>query len=97
MSHVIAAVSTGTQISAIGILRLTGAGCALRLCGPAFRLKGPGMKASLPLPIFAGGYAVAAVLCALSAGSALLLPLGFALLMAAVILLLLLFERVIFK
>lgn len=28
MSHVIAAVSTGTQISAIGILRLTGDGCA---------------------------------------------------------------------
>lgn len=81
-----------------GILTvLTGAGCALRLCGPAFRLKGPEMKASLPLPIFAGGYAVAAVLCALSAGAALLLPLGFALLMAAVILLLLLFERVIFK
>ncbi len=28
MSHVIAALSTGTQISAIGILRLTGDGCA---------------------------------------------------------------------
>ena len=28
MSHVIAAVSTGNQISAIGILRLTGDGCA---------------------------------------------------------------------
>ena len=28
MSHVIAAVSTGTQVSAIGILRLTGDGCA---------------------------------------------------------------------
>ena len=28
MSHVIAAVSTGSQISAIGILRLTGTGCA---------------------------------------------------------------------
>ena len=28
MSHVIAAVSTGNQISAIGILRLSGAGCA---------------------------------------------------------------------
>lgn len=28
MSHVIAAVSTGSQISAIGILRLSGAGCA---------------------------------------------------------------------
>lgn len=28
MSHVIAAVSTGNQISAIGILRLTGSGCA---------------------------------------------------------------------
>lgn len=29
MSHVIAAVSTGSQISAIGIIRLTGEGCAL--------------------------------------------------------------------
>ena len=29
MSHVIAAVSTGSQISAIGIIRLTGDGCAL--------------------------------------------------------------------
>ena len=29
MSHVIAAVSTGTQISAIGIIRLSGDGCAL--------------------------------------------------------------------
>ena len=28
MSYVIAAVSTGNQISAIGILRLTGDGCA---------------------------------------------------------------------
>ena len=27
MSHVIAAVSTGNQISAIGIIRLTGDGC----------------------------------------------------------------------
>ena len=29
MSHVIAAVSTGNQVSAIGILRMTGDGCAL--------------------------------------------------------------------
>ena len=28
MSHVIAAVSTGNQVSAIGILRLSGDGCA---------------------------------------------------------------------
>ena len=28
MAHVIAAVSTGNQVSAIGILRLTGDGCA---------------------------------------------------------------------
>ena len=27
MSHVIAAVSTGSQVSAIGILRLSGDGC----------------------------------------------------------------------
>jgi len=37
MSHVIAAVSTGTQISAIGILRLTGAGCA-QVAGSVFTL-----------------------------------------------------------
>ena len=35
MSHVIAAVSTGNQISAIGILRLTGAGCA-EIAGKVF-------------------------------------------------------------
>ncbi len=35
MSHVIAAVSTGNQISAIGILRLTGDGCA-RIAGSVF-------------------------------------------------------------
>ena len=37
MSHVIAAVSTGTQISAIGILRLTGDGCA-EVAGKVFTL-----------------------------------------------------------
>ena len=37
MSHVIAAVSTGTQISAIGILRLTGDGCA-QVAGKVFHL-----------------------------------------------------------
>ena len=37
MSHVIAAVSTGNQISAIGILRLTGDGCA-RIAGKVFTL-----------------------------------------------------------
>lgn len=35
MSHVIAAVSTGTQISAIGILRLSGDGCA-QVAGKVF-------------------------------------------------------------
>ena len=38
MSHVIAAVSTGNQISAIGILRLTGDGCA-RIAGKVFTCK----------------------------------------------------------
>ena len=38
MSHVIAAVSTGNQISAIGILRLTGEGCA-RVAGKVFKLQ----------------------------------------------------------
>ena len=37
MSHVIAAVSTGSQISAIGILRLTGDGCA-SVAGKVFQL-----------------------------------------------------------
>ena len=37
MSHVIAAVSTGNQISAIGILRLTGDGCA-DVAGAVFTL-----------------------------------------------------------
>ena len=37
MSHVIAAVSTGNQISAIGILRLTGEGCAT-VAGKVFKL-----------------------------------------------------------
>ena len=37
MSHVIAAVSTGNQISAIGILRLTGDGCA-EIAGKVFQL-----------------------------------------------------------
>ena len=38
MSHVIAAVSTGNQISAIGILRLTGDGCA-QIAGKVFCCK----------------------------------------------------------
>ena len=38
MSHVIAAVSTGNQISAIGILRLTGDGCA-QIAGSVFTCK----------------------------------------------------------
>ena len=38
MSHVIAAVSTGSQISAIGILRLTGNGCA-EVAGKVFSCK----------------------------------------------------------
>lgn len=37
MSHVIAAISTGNQISAIGILRLTGTGCA-DVAGKVFQL-----------------------------------------------------------
>ena len=37
MSSVIAAVSTGNQISAIGILRLTGEGCA-EIAGKVFTL-----------------------------------------------------------
>ncbi len=43
MSHVIAAVSTGNQVSAIGILRLTGDGCA-EIAGKVFSL-----NANIPL------------------------------------------------
>ena len=38
MSDIIAAVSTGNQISAIGIIRLTGDGCA-NVGGKVFTLK----------------------------------------------------------
>ena len=38
MSHVIAAVSTGSQISAIGIIRLTGDNCA-QVAEQVFKLK----------------------------------------------------------
>ena len=38
MSHAIAAVSTGSQISAIGIIRLTGDNCA-KIAGKVFKLK----------------------------------------------------------
>ena len=38
MSHVIAAVSTGSQLSAIGILRLSGEGCA-QVAGQVFQAK----------------------------------------------------------
>ena len=37
MSHVIAAISTGNQVSAIGILRLTGDGCG-EIAGKVFKL-----------------------------------------------------------
>ena len=37
MSHTIAAVSTGNQVSAIGIIRLTGDGCA-QVAGKVFTL-----------------------------------------------------------
>ena len=37
MSHVIAAISTGMTVSAIGILRLTGDGCA-QVAGKVFKL-----------------------------------------------------------
>ena len=37
MSHVIAAISTGMTVSAIGILRLTGDGCA-EVAGKVFTL-----------------------------------------------------------
>lgn len=81
-----------------GILAvITAFGCGLRLCGPAFQLKGPGLKSAVPLIAAACLYTLIAVLCALSAGMALLLPLGFAALMAAAIVLLLMYEHIVFR
>lgn len=74
----------------------TAAGCAVRLCGAGFRMKGPGCRASIVLPASAVLYGLIAVLLALGEGAALLLPLVFSLLMAAVILLLLL-KHMIFR
>ena len=47
MSYVIAAVSTGNQVSAIGIIRLTGDGCA-EVGGKVFTLKSGGMLSNAP-------------------------------------------------
>ena len=47
MSHVIAAVSTGNQISAIGILRLTGDGCA-EVAGKVFTLNNGKLLSEAP-------------------------------------------------
>ena len=47
MSHVIAAVSTGNQISAIGIIRLTGDGCAI-VADHVFKLKNGRPLSSAP-------------------------------------------------
>lgn len=69
-----------------GIITLwTAFACARRLCGGAFRWKGW----SLLLPGAAAVYSLAVVLAALSHGAAMLLPLGFAGLIAGVMVLLL--------
>ena len=103
VSAVLARVFLLTQTPALalmggGILTVClAAACAVRLSGSAFHLKGPGLKASLPLPTGAGLYAAIALLCALPSGTALLLPLGFTALITAVMALLLLFEHRIFR
>lgn len=66
--------------------------CALRLCGTAFTLKDQQWKQCLPLPLLPALYALGAVLCTLSAGIALLLPLAFSALLATVIVLLIRWE-----
>jgi len=75
----------------------TALGCSIRLGGSGIQWKGPGLKMSLPLPGAAALYVLIAVLLTLAKGTALLLPLGFAVLIAAVMVLLLLCEHEIFK
>ena len=75
----------------------TAAGCAIRLCGQAFALQGASLKRCLPVIIAAVISVLGFVLFALPAGITLLLPLGFAALISAAIILLLCFEQVIFK
>lgn len=75
----------------------TAAGCAVRLCGAGFRLRGNGCQTSLVLPVSAALYALITLLLTLGEGIALLLPLGFALLVAAAVILLLLLEHIIFR
>ena len=47
MSHVIAAISTGLSVSAIGILRLSGDGCA-EIAGKVFTLQNGKPLAEVP-------------------------------------------------
>lgn len=75
----------------------TAAGCAIRLCGSGFRMKGPGCRTSIVLPVLAGLYVLAAILLALGEGMALLLPMVFSVLVAAAVILLLLLEHMIFR
>lgn len=75
----------------------TAAGCAVRLSGAGFRLKGPGRQTAYVLPAAAALYTLIAVLPALGEGASLLLPLGFAILMAAAVVLLLLLEHIVFR
>lgn len=75
----------------------TAVGCCIRLAGSAFCLKKEAWLTSAPIPAAAGLYALIILLFSLSAGAALFLPLGFSVLMAAVILLLILMEHHIFR
>ena len=81
-----------------GILTVSlAAGCAVRLCGSAFTCKGESRRRCLPLLAAWGVFVLAAVLCVLAEGTALLLPLGFSALISAVMFLLLHDEHMIFR
>lgn len=71
--------------------------CAARLCGSTFTFKADGWKRCLPLPLAGILYGLAAGLAGLSAGTAMLAPFAFSVLVAAVIVLLLRFEGNFFK
>lgn len=73
------------------------AGFAIRMCGAAFRLDADNRIRALVIPGAAALFCLCALLFSLPQGAALLLPLGFAALLSAVTLLLLLFEDKIFR
>lgn len=73
-----------------------GLGLCIRLCGSAWQLKGEGLKSAAPVLGMALAGVVLAVLTALPAGAAMVLPLAFSAVIAAVCMLLLLAEQQLF-